>query len=636
MYPWQRLKSSSPECSYDQPSNRRRTAAPQYIETLENQLQRANAILKLVIPNANLNDPHLEAKLQNGALSPIQPDTNPRALNSSNDGADLCDGDADSHLESMVKSIGQLDLDEHGNLEYHGHSSGLTFVRRMREQLGDVLGPEGRGTPFIKTRPIIHVFDSPRSATDSPFDSGLGVDLPSREVALAFCDNAINDAAALLRIVHWPTFIAQFDSVYDKPPEQYGNDENAFLPLLYATMALGTLFAKEDGTDLDKKGYENAITEGYGFISCYWFKDLTRDRFKYFKASRQLMDIADCRDLRQLQAIIFMIMFLQSSAKLSTCYAYIGVALRSALRMGLHRSFPDSNFTPIVSETRKRVFWVVRKMDTYVGAMLGLPHSLHDEDIDQVFPTETDDEFITDQGILPMPEGRVSVQTAANAHTTLVAILAKIVRYVYPLKGSHLNTQSENVKSYSVSYAYILEIERDLQEWQDRLPLGLKPGGEAPLIILRSETSCPIESSLLTDIRARHLLRMAYAHAQMMLYRPFLHYVSQTGKSQLVDKRSYACAAACVSVSRNIIHIAVEMKKRKLLVGAYWFTMYTTFFAIISLVFYALENPENDASRDVLLVAKEGKDTLQSLAKRSMAADRCTATLAVSTRPALP
>lgn len=112
-----------------------------------------------------------------------------------------------------------------------------------------------------------------------------------------------------------------------------------------------------------------------------------------------------------------------------------------------------------------------------------------------------------------------------------------------------------------------------------------------------------------------------------MLYRPFLHYVSQTCHSRIVDKRSYACAAACVSVSRNIIHIAVEMKKRHLLIGAYWFTMYTTFFAILSLVFYALENPENNASQDVLRVAKEGKDTLEALAKRSMAADRCTATL---------
>jgi hypothetical protein len=122
---------------------------------------------------------------------------------------------------------------------------------------------------------------------------------------------------------------------------------------------------------------------------------------------------------------------------------------------------------------------------------------------------------------------------------------------------------------------------------------------------------------------------MAYAHAQMMLYRPFLHYVSHTCKSRVIDKRSYACAAACVSVSRNIVHIVCEMRRKGLLAGAYWFTMYTTFFAILSLVFYALENPDNDASRDVLRVATEGMDTLRRLTKQSMAADRCSATLQV-------
>jgi hypothetical protein len=196
------------------------------------------------------------------------------------------------------------------------------------------------------------------------------------------------------------------------------------------------------------------------------------------------MDIADCRDLRQIQAIIFMIMFLQSSAKLSTCYAYIGVALRSALRMGLHRSFTDS-FSPIEAETRKRVFWVIQRMDTYVGALLGLPHSLNAEDIDQEFPSEVDDEFITEDGILPVPAGHVSFMSAANAHTTLIQILDKIVHYIYPLKGSGPKVNGRPAKSYSVSYAKILEIESDLKVWQDKLPMGLKPGGEATPVIIR-------------------------------------------------------------------------------------------------------------------------------------------------------
>ncbi len=123
---------------------------------------------------------------------------------------------------------------------------------------------------------------------------------------------------------------------------------------------------------------------------------------------------------------------------------------------------------------------------------------------------------------------------------------------------------------------------------------------------------------------------MAYAHIQMFLYRPFLHYASPSIQAKMVDKRSYACAAACVSVSRNIIHLTSEMKRRGLLMGSYWFYMYTTFFAIIALLFYVLENPHSPSVEDLLRDAYEGKGTLASLAARSLAADRCSRTLNVS------
>jgi hypothetical protein len=358
---------------------------------------------------------------------------------------------------------------------------------------------------------------------------------------------------------------------------------------------------------------------------------LTATRFKYFRASRQLLDIADCRDLTSLQAIIFMIQFLQSSAKLSTCYAYVGVALRAALRMGLHRSF-NYNFNPIEAETRKRVFWVIRKLDTYVGAMLGLPTFLRDEDVDQDWPTEVDDEYITETEIKPMPKGQISLIAGANAHTQIVQILAKICTHVYPLKGA--KSEDKGSVTYSVSYSKIREIEQDMQRWLDQLPMVLKPGGEAPPALTRyAKTYCKTRGDwALTVFRVQQLLRMAYAHAQLLLYRPFLHYVSHSSRSKTDDQRAFACASACVSVSRNIIHITAEMNKKGLLIGAYWFSMYTTFFAIISILYFVLENPDTHTSHELFRDALQGKEVLSHYSKRRLAADRCTATLNVCLR----
>lgn len=64
--------------------------------------------------------------------------------------------------------------------------------------------------------------------------------------------------------------------------------------------------------------------------------------------------------------------------------------------------------------------------------------------------------------------------------------------------------------------------------------------------------------------------------------------------------------------------------------GSYWFVMYTTYFAILSLLYFVLENPESNTSKDIMKDAIEGRDTLANLATRSMAADRCTMSLTVS------
>ena len=86
--------------------------------------------------------------------------------------------------------------------------------------------------------------------------------------------------------------------------------------------------------------------------------------FKYYSTSRALLqDITECRDLTSLQALLFLILYLQATANLSTCYAFIGIALRSAMRIGLHRNLPHQHIDAIEQETRSRLFYVIRQMD---------------------------------------------------------------------------------------------------------------------------------------------------------------------------------------------------------------------------------------------------------------------------------
>jgi hypothetical protein len=257
------------ECTYDQPSNRRRTAAPHYIEALETQLKRAKGILSLIIPTLDLNDASIDVHLQSGILPQLPPGVSrqpqiPRVAQHRD--VEPRSEVADSHLESMVKATGQLDLDEDGNWDYHGHSSGLSFMRRIQQDFGHIIGDRKPDLGlFAKYRSYSQVIDSPNSNHLSPAEStpinNSSTDLPSKEEAQSLCDKALTDAGALLRVVHVPSFYKSLDRIYDTSSDNYTNADNSFLPLLYAVLALGTMFS-ESSTQVDRSTYEATIEEG--------------------------------------------------------------------------------------------------------------------------------------------------------------------------------------------------------------------------------------------------------------------------------------------------------------------------------------------------------------------------------------
>ena len=257
------------ECTYYQPSNRRRNPAPQYIEALEVKLQRAENVLKSVMPGVDLDDASLDLGVPPGFPHYVKQEDQPVAAGHARprqedaNAQHSSDGERDSMLESMVEDTGLLDLDDDGYWDFHGHSSGRAFLRKMREQFGDLMGkPDAPTLPFL-TNPSGS--SSPASSMQSPIASRVPNthDLPTRQCARELCEYALDDALAILRFVHQPTFYAMFDRVYDVRSQDLGSEELAFLPLLYSTIALGSLFARAEGSQLMTSGFKNAIEQGY-------------------------------------------------------------------------------------------------------------------------------------------------------------------------------------------------------------------------------------------------------------------------------------------------------------------------------------------------------------------------------------
>ncbi|KAL7789798.1 fungal-specific transcription factor domain-containing protein [Trichoderma ceciliae] len=592
------------ECTYDKPSNRRRNPAPQYIEALESRLQRAESLLRKFVPDIDLADPNLDPAIQQEFHNRERVRAEATKLRTSH--APEPDPN-DTQLTSMIDSIGQLDLDDKGGWDFYGISSGTVFLRRMKENFRGMLGPVGKG-PFLprpadRTAGLLNLdTPSPIANPHSPFSTISNYpELPPKDVARKLCYYSLSCATCLVRIVHVPSFYEKFDYIYDRQHEPMSQDDTQFLALFYAVLALGCMYSNLDDSSSGGMTYRSAIDEG----------------LKYYKISRSLLrDVTECRSLISIQALVFIILFLQATANLNTCYSFVGIALRSALRIGLHRHLQHERIGNIEQQVRRRVFYVIRQMDIYVSTMLGFPLLLNCEDVDQQFPLEVDDEFITPGGIIQPGPGTPSFFQAFNAHTRLMEILGKITKHIYPTKGVGQTVLRGDKPSstYLISYSKIKEIESDLHNWFEKLPEAWRPSPDGPIEV----------------VRVRHLLRFAYAHVQLVLYRPFLHYVSpRLSQNSRIDELSYACAAAAISVSRNIVHIGLEIRKQRVLSGPYWFMLYTEFFSVLSLVFYAIENPEKPGSAEVLADARAGRQMIADLAEKSLSAERVTSTLKV-------
>jgi Fungal specific transcription factor domain len=160
-----------------------------------------------------------------------------------------------------------------------------------------------------------------------------------------------------------------------------------------------------------------------------------------------------------------MIMYLQVSGRLSACYSYLSLASAGALKMGMHRKELAAPMSSIELESRRRTFWSLWTMDTYLTTQLGLPRTIHSDWVDQQLPLG----FARDPDV-----SNVAAATGIddgdallfNRHTKLIMILSKVIDLLYLGTG----LEERNDKCIQVPISKIEEIENELDQWFQTLP----------------------------------------------------------------------------------------------------------------------------------------------------------------------
>lgn len=227
---------------------------------------------------------------------------------------------------------------------YLGVASGAAFIRLLE--------------PNMKRR-------SPQSQTRSrpslsPFPSLIQQPNPNRQIADIMIDAYFKLYHLSYPILHEPTFRAQFSEVIPRP---HGD---SWLVVAYVVAAIGVWSSAKSSDNLDLQLFSQARS-----ILSFNFLELG--------------------NLTLVQALTLTSNYQQKRDRPNSAYNYLGLAVRMAMGLGLHKEFQGWNISPLNMEIRRRVWWSLCVFDCgatitfsrpltwpFDGVEVSLPRNVHD------------------------------------------------------------------------------------------------------------------------------------------------------------------------------------------------------------------------------------------------------------------
>ncbi|KAH6685816.1 fungal-specific transcription factor domain-containing protein [Plectosphaerella plurivora] len=180
----------------------------------------------------------------------------------------------------------------------------------------------------------------------------------------------------------------------------------------------------------------------------------------YYAAARSSLSISmlEAGTIETLQSFLLMGYYLQKRNKPNTGYNLIGIAVRMALGMGLHRESSGMADSGAV-ELQRRLFYILHSFDTGFNITTGRPPSISTHCIDTKLPQNIDDRD---------PNHTVS-PVVVDYPTTCSSIIAhgQLVQVANLFYSEFLLAKSAARK---IEYQVAESIDRDLIAWETGLP----------------------------------------------------------------------------------------------------------------------------------------------------------------------
>ncbi|KAM5388004.1 hypothetical protein ACJA88_001264 [Fusarium oxysporum] len=275
--------------------------------------------------------------------------------------------------------------------------------------------------------------------------------------------------------------------------------------------------------------------------------------------------------LESAQARVLQVLYLLQTSRMNQAWYVFGNTVPIVTALGLHRKstqYRNGGRQPtdyIISECRKRTFWVLYTIDKYLAVVFGRPRFYHDNDVDQEFPDRVNDEDMTPQGPSPLEPAMDCHVDSLLFHARIAIIIENVSRQVYSLK------KMPPEERLAAAQGFI----QQLHEWRQALPPHLGT--------VRPSSLIPIFS------RQAAALKLAYCHAVMHTTRPFL-----LDHSEDCSPALQACVTQCISAAKLALEIVDGMfSEKSVLFHALWWMPYVTFCALAVVYVWDIQQRSN-------------------------------------------
>ncbi|WVQ97169.1 hypothetical protein IAU59_004279 [Kwoniella sp. CBS 9459] len=240
--------------------------------------------------------------------------------------------------------------------------------------------PSPQVSPSVP-RPIYTYVDHPFNPAN-PLDAVL-----PRSTLHQILDLFFDYIYCLIPCVHRPSFT---HDVNTKREERVGQEEWTALVLIIVASTLVQL--PRSFISMSRKEVRELVIACYDKVKDYLIKD-----YEQITVTRTII-VYHCLFVTRMMGKMVV-----GKGDLGMNYSYM-LALRA------HEEKTYALLNPLERILQRRAFWVMYGADRTIAAIEGTPVFFHEDDCSDVaYPEEVDDEYISEQGILPQPEGHTSI-----------------------------------------------------------------------------------------------------------------------------------------------------------------------------------------------------------------------------------